>query len=110
MHYHGSDLRRGRYSQLNRPYLITTVTHNRHRYFNDFDLARILIRELQATCNDLQVESLAWVVMPDHLHWLFELGEGIDLSALMNRIKSESGFRINRSKDAARGSHSEARN
>jgi REP element-mobilizing transposase RayT len=35
------------------------------------------------------VQSLAWVLMPDHLHWLVALEQG-SLSALMSRFKSRS--------------------
>jgi REP element-mobilizing transposase RayT len=39
--------------------------------------------------------SLAWVVMPDHFHWLFELKAGT-LDALIQRIKARSSRAINR--------------
>ena len=94
MYYHAKDLRQGRFSQFNRPYLITTVTHERKPIFSDFDIARILIRELQSTCNELQVESLAWVVMPDHLHWLFVLNHSF-MSEVVRRIKGKSAYSIN---------------
>ena len=41
------------------------------------------------------VRSLAWVLMPDHLHWLFVLEDG-DLGAVMRRVKSRSAIGINR--------------
>ncbi len=41
-----------------------------------------------------QVFSLAWVVMPDHLHWLIELGPQ-PLAPLMQRLKSRSAIAIN---------------
>jgi len=40
------------------------------------------------------VTSMAWVVMPDHLHWLVELRQG-SLAELMCRIKSRSSRSIN---------------
>lgn len=39
MYYHAKDLRCGRNSQSGRPYLITTVTHQRNPLFSDFDIA-----------------------------------------------------------------------
>ena len=94
MYYHAKDLRRGRYSEINRPYLITTVTHNRNPIFNDFDIARLLIRQLQLTSVELRITSLAWVVMPDHLHWLFILNHSL-ISEVARRVKGKSAFRIN---------------
>jgi REP element-mobilizing transposase RayT len=40
------------------------------------------------------VRSLAWVVMPDHLHWLVELKQG-SLAQLMCRVKSRSSRSVN---------------
>jgi REP element-mobilizing transposase RayT len=40
------------------------------------------------------VHSLAWVVMPDHLHWLVELKQG-SLAQLMCRVKSRSSRSVN---------------
>jgi REP element-mobilizing transposase RayT len=94
MHYHAKDLRRGRFSQLNRPYLITTVTHDRKPIFRDFDTARLLIQQLQTTSRELGTESLAWVVMPDHLHWLFVLNHSF-VSELIRRVKGSSAYAIN---------------
>jgi putative transposase len=94
MYYHAKDLRRGRYSDVNRPYLITTVTHDRVPLFKDFDIARLLIRELCSTSSELKIESLAWVVMPDHLHWLFKLRHTL-LSEVVRRAKGKSAYAIN---------------
>jgi len=37
-----------------------------------------------------RIESFAWVIMPDHLHWLVCLNRG-SLGALMRDVKSQSG-------------------
>jgi REP element-mobilizing transposase RayT len=92
MYYHAKDLRRGRYPELNRPYLITTVTHNRNPIFKDFDIARLLIRELQITSVELRITSLAWVVMPDHLHWLFVFNHSL-ISEVARRVKGKALLR-----------------
>ena len=85
--HHSSQLRNGRYSQPGGIYLITTVTANRSPVFADFWAARTLVRILH---HAPQVSTLAHVVMPDHLHWLFQLGDSEDLSACVQRIKSLS--------------------
>ncbi|MBT8130323.1 MAG: transposase [Gammaproteobacteria bacterium] len=95
MYYHAKDLRHGRFSEYYRPYLITTVTHERNPVFSDFDTARVLIREMQTTCSELRIESLAWVLMPDHLHWLFVLRHTI-ISEVVRRVKGKSAYVINR--------------
>lgn len=42
------------------------------------------------------VESLAFVVMPDHVHWLIHLGR-LPLQDLMRDVKSYSGFYVKQS-------------
>ncbi|WP_296409958.1 transposase [Zoogloea sp.] len=34
--------------------------------------------------------SLAWVLMPDHLHWLIQLGQGVSLSMPIRTLKGRS--------------------
>ena len=78
-------LRKGRTSIPNQIYHLTTTTLNRYPFFKDFDTARRLIRIL----NEQPVETLAFVVMPDHFHWLVKLDEkSPDISSLMRRIKT----------------------
>lgn len=87
-------LRLGRHSQPGRPYRLTTATCNRQPLFADFNLGRLPVAELRAAENDGWVRSLAWEVMPDHLHWLVELGDQ-SLDTLMRRVKNNSSRHIN---------------
>jgi len=93
--YHGSNLRKGRCSEAGRPYLVTTVTHERKRVFRDWRIGRLLVTELRLSSELHHVESLAWVIMPDHLHWLFILRD-ITLAAAVHRMKARSAIAINR--------------
>ena len=88
-------LRRGRCSELGRAYLITTVVHQRRRIFGDWQVGRLLIAELRRAHEQRWVDSIAWVVMPDHLHWLVQLEE-IHIERLMQAVKSRSTLSINR--------------
>ena len=83
-------LRQGRHSQSQQIYLITTVTHARRPVFNYFALARHLIGLLRQAQERQQATTLAYVLMPDHLHWLMQLGEQESLSKCVHRIKSIS--------------------
>ena len=40
--------------------------------------------------------TIAFVIMPDHLHWLMQLGDGASLSRTMHALKSYSAKRIRR--------------
>jgi REP element-mobilizing transposase RayT len=94
MYYHAKDLRRGRFSETGRPYLVTTVTHGRKPIFTGFDITRLLIDELRTTSDKLAIKSLAWVVMPDHLHWMFVLNRST-VSEVMRYVKGTSAHSIN---------------
>lgn len=90
------DLRKGRYSEQQHAYFVTTVLAERERrYFADFSCARCVVAEMRALHDDEAVSSLAWVIMPDHVHWLFQLGVQMDLSAVMKRFKAYSARRVN---------------
>jgi REP element-mobilizing transposase RayT len=69
-------------------YLVTTVTANRAPVFADFSFARKLVRILHDSAFAVRATTLAYVLMPDHLHWLLQLGEVESLSACMQRTKS----------------------
>ncbi|QNT39780.1 transposase [Pseudomonas asiatica] len=86
-------LRRGRFSIPGGLYLLTTVTNNRKRIFTDFWLARAVIQQLRQAEREGACQSLAWVVMPDHLHWLIQLNDST-LCSLMRRFKSRSSHAL----------------
>lgn len=88
-------LRHGRYSEHGRSYLITIVVHHRQRLFSDLFLGRLLVAEFRQAHELDLVNSLAWVIMPDHIHWLFEL-KHTTLADVVRRTKSRSTLTINR--------------
>ncbi len=91
------DLTKGRYSENGRAYFITTVLAERERrYFGDFSCARLVVAEMRGLHENGAVNSLAWVVMPDHVHWLFQLGETETLSSVVKGFKARSAHRVNR--------------
>ncbi|MDP2171728.1 MAG: transposase [Rhodocyclaceae bacterium] len=87
-------LRIGRFSEIGRAYNITTVTAGRVAVFADFSLARIVICQMRALHDEGLVESMAWVLMPDHLHWLLVLRKG-DLASAMRVFKARSARAVN---------------
>ena len=83
------NLTKGRVSESGRAYSLTMVTEGRIPHFDDFELARFLIRKMRVLHDSGQIESLAWVLMPDHLHWLIAVSE-TDLSEVMRVFKGTS--------------------
>ena len=84
----------GRYSEPGRLYLLTSITQERRPIFNDFQLGRLVVDQFRQAHEDGIVISKAWVVMPDHFHWLIALQEKT-LSEVMCRVKSRSSLTIN---------------
>jgi len=46
--------------------------------------------------NSKLAETLCFVVMPDHVHWLIQLRSGGKLSTVLRGVKSSSSRRVNR--------------
>jgi len=89
-------LRIGRYSERQHIYLVTAVTHLREPVFSSFAYSRLLIRQLHGLETSGHVQSLAYVLMPDHLHWLLQLYPGYRLEAVLRLLKGRSAVEINR--------------
>ena len=95
VHPHGKDLRKGRVCETGRIYLLTAVTCERRSLFADWRVGRLLAKEFGRAQEDGLVESLAWVIMTDHFHWLIALDRAT-LSSVMQRVKSRSAIAINK--------------
>lgn len=93
MRARSSRLRLGRYSTVGQIYLITTVVRERQPLFSDLRTGRLLVHELMRCEEQALVKSLAWVVIPDHFHWLFELKSG-SLPGVMQQVKGRSSVVI----------------
>ena len=92
---HSRDLRRGRVSIPGQIYLVTTITAARAPLFAELGIGRILVQTMRNHQQSGAVDSLAYVIMPDHLHWLFALGEGRSLSWVIGQTKRYSAQNIN---------------
>lgn len=89
-------LRRGRVSVPGQIYNVTVATLGRAPLFMTFPVAATAARCFADRALLQDAEMLAWVLMPDHAHWLVQLGERTDLSALVSRLKSASARHANR--------------
>ena len=89
-------LRQGRRSLPGQVYFVTTVTYERRPVFTEFARARLVINEMRRLHDTALVSSLAWVVMPDHIHWLVALGHTHSLPIMVKMLKgrtAQSGHR-----------------
>lgn len=92
---HGKDLRKGRVDIPGQVYVITTVTHHRQPLFQDLWAGRCVVNALRVACARGLADSLAFVVMPDHLRWMVRLGEGASLGPMMASVKANAGRLVN---------------
>lgn len=94
-------LRRGRVSLPQHAYHLRFATRDRHPVFADFWLGRSVAACLHDADLVGDAQMLAWVLMPDHLHWLIQLGDEPALDQLVRRFKAVSALRVNRLRGGA---------
>lgn len=89
-------LRRHRFSSPNQIYLITFTTDKRQSVFLENYLAA---RAFCMAINDhrlwLEATLMCWVLMPDHVHLLVQIGETESISSLINRLKANTARKVN---------------
>ena len=100
---HGHALRKGRVSVAHQIYLVTCVACDRQPVFQDLQAGRHVVQSLRYASVSGRAETLAYVVMPDHLHWLLSLGDRVFLSAVVGSMKRYSACRINETRHLAGG-------
>jgi putative transposase len=100
---HAKNLRKGRVSTPNQTYLITTVTQERSPCFQDFYLGRIVINALRYQHDNRHVNSHAFVLMPNHLHWLLSLSGHRSLSDVIKQTKSFSSMQLGKTNPQLKG-------
>ena len=91
---HSYRLRTGRASEPGRIYLVTTVTRERRRLFAELTHGRTLVDGLRWSDGRGRTLTWAFVIMPDHLHWLFALTGETPLSQVVGSVKKYSARRI----------------
>lgn len=94
-------LRKGRWSEVGRIYLVTTTTWHRMPCFSDGSLAAPVAEILSAAFNhQAQAQLLCWVLMPDHWHGLVQLTSPVSLSACVGLAKGRSAHAVRGIKQA----------
>ena len=106
---HGQNLRHGRVSLTNQIYLVTMVSFGRASVFDDFFAARRVVRIMREQSETSAADTLAFVVMPDHVHWLMQLNGGVGLGEVVRRFKARVSLVMGMGKSVwQRGFHDHA--
>jgi putative transposase len=80
----------GRWSCPGARYFLTLCTSPRRDGLQHECLRNHLLQSAAAADKTEDVETFAFTVMPDHLHWLFALGARLSLGRVMARFKTET--------------------
>ena len=91
-----NELLKGRYSKKQHIYHVTFCTEKKIQWFNNLYCGRLLVQHIKQSHKQEYVNSLAWVIMPDHVHWLFQLESKISLSSVIKSVKAKSSMEINK--------------
>ena len=91
---HSQKLRTGRVSLPQQIYLVTIVTQSRIAVFSRYDYAALAAKNLYTPAMTHHATTLAFVVMPDHLHWLLQLGDSASLSDTVRRYKAQVSLQL----------------
>ena len=91
---HAHRLRLGRFSEKGRIYLVTMVCHQRAPVFSDFASGRCVVAALRRT--QVNADTLCYVVMPDHVHWLMQLADRLPLSQTVQSFKADVSRALHR--------------
>ena len=85
----------GRTSLSGQIYHVTVCTYRRQPVFACWKSGRILVHILKDLQQQQVASSLAWVIMPDHFHWLMQLGDSHYLGDALQLCKGRSAKAIN---------------
>lgn len=91
---HQKDLRKGRYSHTNQIYHLTFTTKNRTPIFKSFSNARVLVKIFKQSDQLEHTVTMAFVIMPDHIHWLMQLASRQSLSNVIKAVKSKASVQL----------------
>ena len=94
-------LRKGRISLPNGVYHLTIATMRREPFFAEHRAAHAACRRFEDSALLDDARMLAWVLMPDHVHWLLQLGTSKTLQKTVESLKAFSALDAN----AALGRH-----
>ncbi len=85
----------GRHSTIGQSYILTTNVHGRAALFANDAVADTAMQEFRRLDLEGLTHSIAYVVMPDHIHWLMQL-RAASLDVVMKRFKSRTAVHANR--------------
>jgi len=77
-------------------YFVTTTTYNNFPYFKEEIFAKILIKQIEICKKIKNFKLYGFVIIPNHMHILFEPNNKFDFSNIIQSIKRNSSCNINK--------------
>lgn len=96
---HAKDLRKDGHLVHGCCYSVTSTTNKRVPVFSDFYLARKLVESLKKSDKEQATDTIGFVIMPDHFHWLFQLKGSYSLSDTVGRVKGRAALAVNKQRN-----------
>ena len=87
---------KGRCTSVNAYYSITICCDFRKPLFANFLCARLIASELIKFSKNNSLNTICYVIMPDHIHWILQLNSSLDLSNLVRNFKNITTYRLNK--------------
>ena len=87
-------LRKGRYSREDYLYFITTSCFNKRKIFITKEIVQVVFDTIDWLEKGKYIDCYFVMVMPDHLHLIFELFNRKSLSEVMKSLKGFTGIKI----------------
>jgi putative transposase len=85
-----SELHGHRWSAPKTRYFVTACTRERRSGLEGHSVTDAIIKGTMDSDSLEDTETMAFSVMPDHIHWLFVLGRRLSIGRVIGRLKFES--------------------
>ena len=92
--YKSQNLRKNRASTPFHYYSVTTVSHQRKAIFNSIEVSQIITNNMNKLDNEQASKTICFVLMPDHIHWLFQLQDKLPLFRTIQYFKGRCAREI----------------
>jgi REP element-mobilizing transposase RayT len=87
-------LRKGRFSQKGAFYFITTRCYNKQKIFLHEENVQVFFNSIDWLVKERCLDLYFCIVMPDHVHLVFQLTGGKSLSEVMKSLKQYTGRKL----------------
>ncbi|MBW4967877.1 transposase [Pseudoalteromonas sp. CR1] len=87
---------KGRCPTINAFYSITLCCDHRKPLFSNYVNARLITKELFLFSKSNSINTICYVVMPDHVHWFFQLSGTANLSGVVRKFKNITTHNLNK--------------